>query len=303
MILKKDVHHPNDISFKYLATTEPKKLHSYFKLPGKFVRNYPTKIIKRDGSEREMDWLIVVDADDEQIFKRTLINAEFQSYPVDFDKIEVIADYSDYGKTYYGMPLLSIIIITDGYERSEKEFQRTASDILKPIYIHMTWEEITEKLNNLEKKILNHEKLSDDEAMDFAFLPMFAPKNKAKFVTEKLARLFNQEKTITGTFRNNIAYVLTIMIRKYFDGTPKGKELLKLAENEISKSDLIDVIEYELDYRDRAHKAEIEKITSEKDAEIEKINLEKNEEIKKINLEKNAEIEMLKAKLAENGID
>lgn len=47
------------------------------------------------------------------------------------------------------------------------------------------------------------------------------------------------------------------MIRKYFDLTPKGKELLKLIDKEINKSDLMDVIEYELDYRDQAHKAEI----------------------------------------------
>ncbi len=64
-----------------------------------------------------------------------------------------------------------------------------------------------------------------------------------------------------------------------------------MAETEIKKSDLIDVIEYELDYRDRAHKAELEKITSEKNAEI---------EILKAKL---AEIEILKAKLAENGIE
>ena len=48
------------------------------------------------------------------------------------------------------------------------------------------------------------------------------------------------------------------MIRKYFDATKKGKEVLKLIEKEIKKSDLIDVIEYELNYHDQAHKAEIE---------------------------------------------
>ena len=58
------------------------------------------------------------------------------------------------------------------------------------------------------------------------------------------------------------------MIRKYFDLTPKGKELLKLIDKEINKSDLMDVIEYELDYRDQAHKAEIKEIINTKNKEI-----------------------------------
>ena len=58
------------------------------------------------------------------------------------------------------------------------------------------------------------------------------------------------------------------MIRKYFNLTPKGEELMKLIEKEINKSDLMDVIEYELDYRDQAHKAEIKEIINTKNKEI-----------------------------------
>ena len=80
------------------------------------------------------------------------------------------------------------------------------------------------------------------------------------------------------------------MIRKYFDATKKGKELLNLIEREIKKSDLIDVIEYELNYRDQVHKAEIE----EKNAQIST----KDTQIS----QKNAEIALLKEKLKENNI-
>ena len=294
MILREEVHHPDDVSNKYLTTTEGKRLHSYFNLLGKYVRSYPTTIIKRDGSERKMDWLILVDPDGETIKERTLINVEFQSYPVDEEKIKAMADYCDYSKTFYGLPLLTIIIITHGYETSKDCYERTVTDILKPIYIHMSWEEITEKLNNLEAKILNQKKLSDDEALDIAYLPMFAPKNKAEFVTEKIARLYCKEKSVTGSFRNNIAYVLTIMIRKNFDGTEKGKELLSLTEKDFSKADFMSVIEYELNYRDQVHKMEL----AEKDSEISKIRSQKDAEL----AEKDSEIAELKAKLKKNGI-
>ena len=57
--------------------------------------------------------------------------------------------------------------------------------------------------------------------------------------------------------------------------------MLKLIENEINKTDLMEVIEYELNYREQAHKAELQKIINEK----------------------NNENARLKAKLKENGIE
>ena len=297
MIIKKKVHHPNDVSVKYFQATEAKKLFDYFKLPGKFVKNYSPRVVKRDGSELEMDWLILVDPDNKELFERILINIEFQTQRVDMRKIKVISDYKDYSKTNFGFPVLTIIIIFDEreFEASLKEYAITASDIFKPVYIHRPWKVIEKRLNNLEIKIQNNEKLSQDEAFDIAFLPIFSPKQKAKSVTEKITNIFSNDNTIKEPLRNDIAYVLGIMIRKYFDLTPKGKELLKLIDKEINKSDLMDVIEYELDYRDQAHKAEIKEIIDTKDKEI-------TAKDKEINT-KNKENARLKAILIENNIE
>lgn len=299
MNLRKEVHKPNDVSAKYLRVTEAERLFDYFKLPGKFVRSYPTKIVKRDGSEREMDWLILVDPDGETIRERTLINVEFQTKRVDEKKIEAVADYRDYSKTYFGLPVLSVIVIFDysEYGPSLKDHKTTASDILKPIYICMPWEEIEKRLNNLESKIVSKKELSEDEAFDIAFLPIFAPEQKAKSVTEKITRLYHKDKTIKGALRNDVAYVLGIMIRKHFDFTAKRKELLKLIEKEINKTELMDVIEYELNYRDQAHQAEIEAKNEEIIAKDKELSA-KDEEI----IAKDEENAKLKAKLAENGI-
>ena len=288
MILKKDIHHPNDVMNKYFENVMPEKLKDYFKLPGKFISNFPTKIFRRDGSEREMDWLMLV----EDCRGEFLIHVEFQSYAVDDEKIEIIADCTDYSKIYYGRPVLTVIIMTEGYGGSVKEFKRTSSDILKPIYICMSEEEVIERLNNLEEKILNHKKLTDDEALDIAFLPMFAPKNKAHDITEKVTRLFREDTSLTGAFRNDIAFGLSIMIRKYFDLTPRGKELLKMIEPELDASKLRDVIDFEVDYIKKSYEKEL----SEKDdilAEKDSILAEKD----MILAEKDKEIEELKAKL------
>ena len=310
MIETGDVHHPNDITFKYLYTVMPEKLKNYFKLPGKFVRNFPTNIIIGDGMEREMDWLILVRSDDDDIGE-LLINIEFQSSYVTQEKIRTMADYADYSRTYYNRPVLTVVVVTDGYEKSVKEYSRTPSDILKPIFIHMGEDEIIERLNNLEKKISNQEQLTDDEALDIALLPMFAPKDNAMSITERITRLFSVDKSLNGAFRNNIAFALSIMIRKYFDCTAKGKELLKLIEPEINKSKLRDVIDFEVDFIRKSYEHELsekDELIADKDAVIadnEAIIADKDAVIADMDAviaDRNKEIRLLKAKLAEKGI-
>ena len=308
MVLRPDIHNPNDITNRYFSEVVPEKFKHYFKLPGKFVSNFPTKIYLRDGSERETDWLILTKQDDGEL----LILIEFQSYAVDEKKMQIIADCADYSKIYYGRPVLVVIIITDGYESSKKEYHRTASDILKPIYIQMSEEEISKRLNNLEVKILNHEKLSDDEAFDLVFLPMFASRSKAEEITEKNVHLFKRDESIAGVFRGDIAFGLSIMIRKYFDLTEKGKELLKLIEPELDKSRLKDVIDYEVDYMKKSYENELsekDEALAKKDSAIAKQNkalAKKDSAIAKQNkalAEKDEQIRILTAKLKENGIN
>ena len=305
LILKRKVHHANDVTVKYLIDIMSEKLHKYLKLPGKFVRNYSTRLIRRDGSERDMDWLMLVEPDNEILFEKILINVEFQSSYVDKEKIKTIADYRDYSKTYYGLPVLTVIVIMDGFELSELEYSRVSSDILKPTYIRMERDEQIERLNNIEGKILNHNNLSDDEALDIVFLPMFSPKDKAEFVTEKIARLFVEDKSLTGMFRSDIATALSIMVMKYFGVSAKAKELLEMMKPEVVNSRLRDVVEFEVDYIKRSLEHELsekDEVISEKNDVIsqkEKVISQKDEVIS----QKDNEISMLKAKLEENGIE
>ena len=147
----------------------------------------------------------------------------------------------------------------------------------------MDWDEITERLKNIENKINNQQQLNSDEALDIVFLPMFAPKNNAKLVTEKITKLFAKDVSLTGPFRNDIGFALSIMVKKYFDLTDKGKELLKMLDGEVQNSRLRDVVEFEVAFAKRAFEKEL----AEKDEVIS---------------EKDEEITLLKAKLKENGI-
>jgi hypothetical protein len=302
------VHHVNDVTNVYFSNVIPKVLHRYFRLPGKFVRNYTTRIVKRDGSEGEMDWLILVEPDGHRLFEKILINVEFQSSKVTKEKIRIISEYKDYAKTYYGLPVLTVIIITDGYEYSEVEYSRVDSDILMPIFIRMDFDEIIERLNNLEEKILNHIELSEDDGLDMVFLPMFAPKKEGKWITEKVLHLFNMDKTLKKPFRGHVGYGISLMVKKYFKSTSKAEELLKMLEEKVNDSKLRIVAEFEEDYARQVYErklADMDKAISDKNkalADRDKALAEKDEEIKVMLERKDDEIKVLKARLEENGI-
>ena len=318
MYLANKVHHVNDVTNVYFSNVIPKILHRYFRLPGKFVRNYTTRIVKRDGSEGEMDWLLLVEPDGHRLFEKILINVEFQSSRVTKEKIKIISEYKDYSKTYYGLPVLTVIIITDGFESSELEYSRVDIEVLKPIYIYITLEEIIEKLNNLEEKILNHEQLSEEDGLDMVYLPMFAPKKEAKWITEKILHLFNSDSSLRSPFRGHVGYGISLMIKKYFKSTRKAEELLKMLEEKVNDSKLRIVAEFEEDYARQVYErklAENKEAIAKLDSELTKLDSDLTEksnalaEMDSALAEKSnalAEIEeenkFLKAKLEEYGI-
>lgn len=86
----------------------------------------------------------------------------------------------------------------------------------------------------------------------------------AESVTEKIARLFKCDQSIDGIFRNDIGFALSLMVRKYFDLTPKGKELLEMMNPEVTNMRMKNVIDYEVAYAIKAHEQELK----EKDNEI-----------------------------------
>ena len=89
------------------------------------------------------------------------------------------------------------------------------------------------------------------------FLPMFAPKKEAKWITEKITYLFEKDRSLKRQFRNHIGYGLSIMIKKYFKHTSKAKELLNMLEPEVTDSKLRIVAEFEADYERKAFEFEL----------------------------------------------
>lgn len=164
----------------------------------------------------------------------------------------------------------------------------------------MNWEILNERLNNLEKKIPKQEPLSDDEALDMVFISMYAPKEYARQVTEKIVRLFSSDESITSILGLDIACALSFMVKKNFGSTSKGEELLNMIDEKyLDKSAIRDIIDFEVDFARKSYEKQLEErdnTIAEKDSAI----AEKDSAIAEkdnIILKKDEEIASLKAKL------
>jgi len=233
MILREEIRHSNDRSFTYARLIFPGLLHNYLKLPGNYEYSCQTTILTRDMRKLEMDWLLYVTADNEKLFQNILINVEQQSTPTKIEKMEDIVEYRDYSKTLYGLPVLTVILTTADPEKSIECYEITESDILKPIYIYFSWNEIKERLNNLKNKVRNNEKLNEDETLDIAFLPMLVEDGKGKYVTDELCNVYRNAEFENELLKNDISHILEVWINKYFKNPKEKEEMLKMTIDEI----------------------------------------------------------------------
>ena len=97
-----------------------------------------------------------------------------------------------------------------------------------------------------------------------------------------------------NTVRNNRLFC----IRKYFDLTPKGKELIAMLEGEIENTKLRKVVDYEISYIIKSFESELDE--KEKTLAQSAETIAKQE---KTLAEKENQINLLKAKLEEKVID
>lgn len=172
MNLSKKIYQPSDISFKYAFAVLNKHLHKYLKLKDEYVASYPTEVITRDMRNLRMDTLYKT--------KNTLNNIESQSTKVGIKEMKRFADYRIFAEYIYNLPVETIILMTVDPKNSLKEYKISDTDIMRPIYIYFSKDEVIKKFNNLSDKIENNDRLTEEETLDIAFLPLFAAKENSQ---------------------------------------------------------------------------------------------------------------------------
>ena len=253
----------------------PEKVHHYFKLPGKFVKSHPTNLITRDGRKLDMDLLFEVDPDGVSVFEKMMINFEQQSQTVGIPKTYILDDYAVYSKCVYGLNVISVVAISENPKFSASMFPITKSSIINPMYIHFEWEEISKRLINLKDKINKHIKLSDDEALDFVFLPIFVSNDKIEMVVETLCELFKLDSSIEEELLGDISDVLRKYVEKCIPNSEKRKELNSMVDVEVRKQAMRIFYSDELALKDKENQEKLaakDEIIASKDYDIASMN-------------------------------
>ena len=262
--------HLNDITFKYSAMAFRKRQHSYLGLPGEYIRRYPNEIVLRNLKTGRMDELYSVTG-------RLLINLEEESGDVDEKTMEKCSRYRIFSNFIYSMDVLTAVICRKNPKNFPKEYELSPTDILRPMYIYFPQEELWQKYENLINKIKHKIILTDDEALDIAFIPKFISTEDAPFVTESLARIFKDVIIQDRELKRDVALILGTMVLKHVKD--KTNELME----EIGMEEYVDEIKEivysefgeELDKKDETIKGLTQELTT-KNKEINKKDQEIN---------------------------
>ena len=248
MDLTRKIYQPSDISFKYAIAVLNKHLHRYLKLKDRYVVSYPTEVITRDMRNLRMDSLYKTNS--------SLNNIESQSTRVGIKEMRRFADYRIFAEYIYNLPVETIVLMTVDPKSSLKEYKISETDIIRPIYIYFKKDEVMKRFKNVSDKIENNKTLTEEETLDMAFLPLFAPKENSQEITEKMCELIKKYNHIDYELKREISFILQIMVFKYFEDSEKRKELIGEINMKQYDSDL-EMIAYEIYGEDMEEQKEI----------------------------------------------
>ena len=213
-----------DKSFRFITSNRPKSSHAAFEFPGKFLKVASVGVKTKNNRYLEMDYAAVVLPDGE-IKMMTAVNVEHQSDLPDYEKIESMIFYNVGLIHETNLPAKTIVITHKKPKKEVMCYEYEGQEIIIH-YIYVSPQKISERLSTLEDKISNNEILTEEEALNFAYIAIFADRD-AKKIMRKLVKLFGLAKGIDGELGNDIWNVLCLMIKYHFkDDLKQAKELL-----------------------------------------------------------------------------
>ena len=210
----------------------------YFKLDGEYVHPIETEVITINKRNLRMD---IAYLRSENIIN----NIENQSSPINLEKLEIIAEYAKFLLINNDSLIDSIIISKVNPKYCKKEIHLTKTLILRPLYIYKSSDEILKRLNNMTDKVNNNDKLTYDDACEWAILPTLSQDDIAPYVTKEVCKQIKKDKTINEKLKTDICFILKIMIDKNIKNQKTKKELLEMINMEKRKTALEYIIQQE----------------------------------------------------------
>ncbi|WP_458453060.1 hypothetical protein [Methanobrevibacter sp.] len=218
--MSEKIYQLNDRTMKYQTLKQCRRQHYYLGLPGEFEARFPQEIVFPNMDSGRVDeyystkegLLINIEEESDEITDKTRAK---------YGKYAIFAEYT-YSKKYY----LAVICHKDPKRKSEL-FKKSPSVYIKIHYYYFADEELWEKYENVINKVKENNILTDNEALDIAFIPKFISKKHKQFMTESLAKTFKNAIINDKELKRDVAAILGAMILKNIKNTNKINELME----------------------------------------------------------------------------
>ena len=206
-------------------------------IPGKFVKKINTKVNLKNGTAGEMDSAYIADPDGVELFERVAVCLEHLSKPLGRPKILKLGDYDIQLVCDEQLPTLLVVASHLDPEKSIKLLIRSPSDITKVYFVDLSEENINKRLNTVTEIINNNEYLSTENALNLGVIVLYAPRERACEITEKVVHLYLKiVKDLEYTMELTLYSVITMMIDAYFDEEEDYRRLIDMMDEVTSKS-------------------------------------------------------------------
>ena len=288
----KQTHQLNDRTLKYQSYALIRREHEYLNLPGNYKTSLPHEVIFPNMEAGRVDELYYTD-------NNHLIYHEEESDYIRPETLEKFEKYLSFGNYWYrdGEPYFIVVCHKDPGKKTET-ITRGKSVKIIIYYIYFSDEELLKKTENVINKVEQKESLTDDEALDIAFISKYISKKHAPKIVESLAEIYSDAIIEDYRLKADVGVILSAMIIKHVTDENKQEKLLEKINMQQLKSEIEKIVESEYGEEiaeiKQEHKAELQA----KDNTIKEINnklqakdnelKEKDKQLK--NMEKNYEI-------------
>ena len=229
-----------DKGHSILFNGAPAEYTTIMGVPGFFVKKINRMVHLKDGTGGEMNAAYIADPDFELLFERVAVAFEHQSKPVGDEKLDKFGDYDTQLVVDEHLPTLICVACNISPSKSVNELIRSPSDITKPYFLDLSEDNIYKRLNMVEGIINSNEYLSRENALNLGVIVLFAPRNHACELTERVVNLYIKISMDLDFKIGLILYsVIVLMIDAYFDDEDEFRRLMDMMDNNTS-SEVID---------------------------------------------------------------
>lgn len=301
MSRKRKIDKPFDFGYNVMYNEYPKELHKVLNVPGIFRRKANEKVYFKDGSIGEMDSSYIIDPDSKTIFEPMVANGEHQSTPVGKDKLKMISRYGIQQIHDENLPQFSYVASHISREKHEQIYFRSPTDIIKPFFLDLGEENIEKRLNNVKKIINQQENISSEDALNLGIIVLFAPRCRAKEITEDVVGLYIAiSDRISQKMESTLYSVLYAMVDAYFDDENEYWRVINMLKDNTSQESVEKFESVEI-FKNKV--SELEKVNASangKIADLERANASANgkiSDLERANADLEAEIKYLKSQV------